>query len=177
MKKVVVSEYVSLDGVMEEPAWTAPYWNNEIAKFKSEEFFASDALLLGRVTYEGFAAAWPSMKDEDGFADRMNRCPKFVASRTLEQTVWNANLLPSGIFSEISRLKQEMNLLVYGSGELVRTLIEHDLVDEYRILVYPVVLGSGKRLFKEESAVNLKLVDTQTFSSGVVALTYQPDRK
>jgi dihydrofolate reductase len=179
MRKVVVTEYVTLDGVMEEPAWTGPYWNDEIAKFKFDELFASDALLLGRVTYQGFAKAWPSMTDEQGFADRMNSLPKYVASRTLEAAEWNASLIKDAVADEVVRLKQQpgQNLLVYGSGDLVQTLMQHDLVDEYRILVYPVVLGSGKRLFKDGSTATLKLVDTKTFSSGVVALTYEPAQR
>jgi dihydrofolate reductase len=176
MRKVIVSEYVSLDGVMEEPAWTTPYWNDEIAKFKFDELFASDALLLGRVTYHGFAKAWPSMTDEEGFADRMNNLPKYVASRTLQEAEWNATLIKGNIADEVSELKQQpgQNLLVYGSGEFVHTLMQHNLIDELRLLVYPVVLGSGKRIFKEGSNSTLKLVETKSFSSGVVLLSCQP---
>ena len=179
MRKVIVSEYVSLDGVMEEPGWTMPYWNDEIAKFKFDELFASDALLLGRVTYQGFVKAWPSMTDEEGFADRMNSLPKYVASRTLEEAEWNATLIKDNIADEVSKLKQRsgQKLLVYGSGDFVHTLMQHDLIDELRLLVYPVVLGKGKRLFKDESNKKLKLVETKAFSSGVVLLSYQPDRK
>ena len=164
---------------MEEPSWTMPYWNDEIAKFKFDELFASDALLLGRMTYQGFAKAWPSMTDEAGFADRMNSLPKFVASRTLDEAEWNARLIKENIEEEVSRLKQEpgQDILIYGSGELARTLIEQDLIDEYRLLIYPVALGSGKRLFIDGTNTTLKLADTKTFSSGVVALIYKPDRK
>lgn len=179
MRRVVVTEYLSLDGVIENPAWTAPYWNDEIAKFKYDELFGSDALLLGRVTYQGFAQAWPSMKkDEQGFADRMNSLPKFVATRTLTTPEWNASFIQGDVAAEVARLKQQpgQDLLVYGSGQFVQTLIQHDLVDQYHLLVYPVVLGSGKRLFNVERQTNLQLVGAQTFSSGVVALTYQPDR-
>ena len=174
MRNVVATEYITLDGVIEEPAWTAPYWNDEIAAFKFDELFASDALLLGRVTYEGFAKAWPSMTDEQGFADRMNSMPKHVASTTLEAAEWNASLIKTDVAEEVSRLKQQpgQNLLIYGSGQLVQTLMQHNLIDEYRLLVYPVVLGSGKRLFKDGIAANLKLAETKTFSSGVVALIY-----
>lgn len=179
MRKVIVSEYVSLDGVMEEPGWTMPYWNDEIAKFKFDELFASDALLLGRVTYQGFVRAWPSMTDEEGFADRMNSLPKYVASKTLEEAEWNATLIKDNIAEEVARLKQQpgQDLLIYGSGDFVQTLMQHDLIDELRLLVYPVVLGKGKRLFKDESNKKLKLVETKAFSSGVVLLSYQPDRK
>jgi dihydrofolate reductase len=178
MRKVVVTEFLSLDGIMEEPAWTRPYWNDEIAKFKADEMLASDALLLGRVTYQGFAAAWPESKDEG--ADRMNNLPKHVASTTLDQVEWNnSRLIKANIVEEVTKLKQQagQDILVYGSATLVQTLIQHDLVDRYRLLVYPVVLGKGKRLFKEGTAVTLKLVGTQSFSSGVAALIYEPDRK
>ena len=179
MRKVIVTEYVSLDGVMEEPAWTAPYWNDEIAKLKYDELFASDVLLLGRVTYQGFAASWPTM-DEGEFGDRMNSLPKYVVSTTLEKAEWNnSRLIEVNVAEEVSKLKQQpgQNILIYGSGELVHTLMHHDLIDEYRLLVYPIVLGSGKRLFKDGSKATLKLVDTKPFSSGVVAHIYQPDRK
>lgn len=174
MRKVVVTEFVSLDGVMEEPAWTAPYWNDEIAEFKGEESAACDALLLGRITYEGFAKAWPSSTDPG--AEQMNSLPKHVASRTLKTTEWNATLLPGDVVEEVTKLKQQpgKNLLVYGSGQLVQTLIQHNLVDEYRLLVYPVVLGKGQRLFNDGDTASLKLVRTQAFSSGVVALVYEP---
>ena len=164
---------------MENPSWTGHYWNDEIAKFKLDELFESDALLLGRVTYEGFAKAWPSMTDEQGFADRMNSLPKYVASRTLEATEWNASLIKGDVADEVGRLKQQpgQNLLVYGSGDLVQTLMQHGLVDEYRLLVYPVVRGRGKRLFKDGNAATLRLMDTKMFSSGVVALTYEPTQQ
>lgn len=176
MRKIIVSEYLSLDGVMENPAWTVPYWNDEIAQFKSEEFFASDALLLGRITYEAFAVAWPGRTDEDGFADRINSMPKFVASNTVAEMTWNASPLNGNVVEAIGALKEQagQNLLVYGSGELVDTLIRHGLVDEYRLLVYPVVLGTGKRLFKANRVATLKLVETKPFSSGVIAQIYHP---
>jgi dihydrofolate reductase len=180
MRKIVVAEFLSLDGVMEEPAWTTPYWNDEIARFKYDELFASDAHLLGRVTYQGFAAAWPSRKDEQGFADRMNNLPKYVVSTTLDKVEWNnSHLIKENVAEAVSLLKQQpgKDILVAGSATLVRTLIEHDLVDEYHLLVYPVVIGSGKRLFQEGIKATLKLVDTKAFRSGVVAHIYQPDRK
>jgi dihydrofolate reductase len=180
MRKIVVAEFLSLDGVMEEPAWTFPYWNDEIAKFKYDELFASDAHLLGRVTYQGFAAAWPSRTDEAGFADRMNGLPKYVVSTTLEKAEWNnSTIIKENVADEISKLKQQsgQDILVAGSATLVNTLMEHNLIDEYHLLVYPVVLGSGKRLFKDGSKTNLKLVETKSFSSGVVALIYHPDKK
>ena len=180
MRKLIVTEFLTLDGVMEEPAWTAPYWNDEIAKFKFDELFGSDTLLLGRVTYQGFAAAWPSRTDEQGFADRMNSLPKFVVSTNLQKVEWNnSRLIKENIPEEVSRLKQQpgQNILIYGSGDLVQTLMQSDLIDEYWLLVYPIVLGSGKRLFQDGSKTTLSLKETKTFSSGVVVLCYQPDRK
>lgn len=189
MRKVIVSEFVTLDGVMEDPggaektahgAWTWPYWSDEIGKFKFEELFASDALLLGRVTYQGFAAAWPSAMDEQGFADRMNSLPKFVVSMTLTSVEWNnSSLIKEHVAEEIAKLKQQpgQDILIAGSAELVQALMRHGLIDEYRLLVYPVVLGSGKRLFAEGSAATLKLVETRSFDSGVALLRYQPAEK
>jgi dihydrofolate reductase len=163
---------------MEAPAWTAPYWNDEIAQFKGEETSASDALLLGRVTYQGFAAAWPESEDEG--AAYFNSVRKYVVSTTLDRVEWNnSTLIKDNIVEEIARLKQQdgQNITVHGSATLVQTLMQHDLVDRYRLLVYPVVVGKGKRLFQEETPAALKLVATQSFSSGVVALIYEPERK
>ena len=190
MRKVVVSEYVTLDGVMEDPGgaektkhggWSFQFWSEEAAKFKFDELFASDALLLGRVTYQGFAAAWPTVTDEAGFADRMNGLPKYVVSTTLEEVTWNnSRLIKGNVAEEVTRLKQQsgQDILVGGSGELVQTLMQHDLVDEYRLMVHPVVVGGGKRLFRDGSDMRvLRLVETKAFSSGVVILSYEPARK
>jgi dihydrofolate reductase len=189
MRKVVVTEFVSLDGVMEDPggseksvhgAWTFLFWNEEIGKFKYDELMASDAQLLGRVTYQGFAEAWPSRTDEAGFADRMNSVPKYVVSTTLKKADWNnSHIIKANVAEEVSKIKQQLgqDILVAGSATLVQTLIKHDLVDEYRLLVYPIVLGSGKRLFGEGSKTTLKLVESKPLGSGVMALVYQPDRK
>jgi dihydrofolate reductase len=179
MRKIVVTEFMSLDGVMEEPRWSFKYWNDEIAKFKGEESSASDALLLGRVTYQGFAAAWPQSKDEG--ADYFNSVRKHVVSETLEEPLeWNnSTLIKDNIVEEITKLKQQdgKDIAVHGSATLVQTLMQHDLVDRYRLLVYPVVVGKGKRLFNEGIPATLKLLESQSFSSGVVALVYEPDRK
>jgi dihydrofolate reductase len=177
MRKVVVTEFVSLDGVMEEPRWTFKYWNDEIAKFKGEESSASDALLLGRVTYQGFAAAWSGSKAEG--ADYFNSVRKYVVSTTLDKVEWNnSTLIKDNIVEEITKLKEQdgQDIAVHGSATLVQTLMQHDLVDRYRLLVYPVVVGKGKRLFKEGTTATLKLLESQSFSSGVVALVYEPDR-
>jgi dihydrofolate reductase len=185
MRKVMVSEFVSLDGVIEDPGggesfehggWTRSYWGDDIARFKLEELLASDALLLGRKTYQGFAAAWPSMRDEEGFADRMNSLPKYVVSNTLKELGWNNSKLITGDIAEgVAQLKGQTggNILLSGSATLAQTLAEAGLVDEYRLLVYPVVLGSGKRLFAPGGDAKLKLTDVRPFASGVAALVYE----
>lgn len=168
---------MSLDGVVESPEkWSFAYWNEEVGKFKHEETFASDALLLGRVTYEGFAAAWPSRKDPEGFADRFNSMPKHVASRTLKKLEWNnSHLIKGDLAAEVSRLKQRpgQDIVIHGSPGLIRSLMPHDIIDEYRLLVYPLILGNGKRLFDVTSQEHLKLVESKTFDTGVVKLVYR----
>jgi len=181
MRKIIVTEFVTLDGVTEEPQkWSFPFWNDDIGKFKFEKHFASDALLLGRITNEGFAAAWPSRTDEQGYADRMNSLPKYVVSTTLEKAEWNNSIIiQENVAEEVSKLKQQpgQDIVIHGSGTLIHTRMQHDLIDEYRLLVYPIVLGSGKRLFQEGSDAKLNLVETKAVGSGVVLLRYQPDRK
>jgi len=151
---IIVSEFITLDGVIEGLEWSMPFINEEIGKFKKDDLFASDTLLMGRVTYEIHAAAWPSEKDEEGPADRMNSIPKYVASSTLKQVEWNnARLIRRNIPEEIKKLKREnkRNILIDGGSDLPNLLMQHNLIDEYRLLVFPVVLGKGKRLFREES--------------------------
>ncbi len=182
MRKVVVSEFVSLDGVMEDPMWTFQFESDDRNQFKFEELAAADVLLLGRVTYEGFAAAWPQMEEQTGeYGAWMNGYPKHVASTTLEGPLeWNNSTLIEGdVAEEMSQLKQQSgkDILVFGSATLVNTLIQHDLVDEYRIMIFPIVVGTGRKLFKEGAENKaLKLVDTKTFPAGVVVLTYEPQR-
>jgi dihydrofolate reductase len=180
MRKVIISEFLTLDGVMEAPQWTFQFGSEEQEKFKFDELFACDALLLGRVTYEGFAAAWPNMQGTGAYGERMNSIPKYVVSTTLQELEWNASLLKGQLAEEVSKLKQQpgQDILVFGSGDLVHQLIQQDLIDEYRLMIFPVVVGSGKRLFREGSAKKvLKLIETKTFRSGVIVLTYQPERK
>ena len=179
MRKIVVSEFVSLDGVMEDPRWTFQFPSEDRDKFKFDELAASDALLLGRVTYEGFAAAWPRMEEQTGeYGAWMNGYPKYVVSTTLEEAGWNnSTIINENVAEEISNLKQQpgKDILVFGSGQLVNTLMEHDLVDEYRLMVFPVVVGGGKRLFEGASDKKaLKLMETKTFASGAVVLSYGP---
>jgi dihydrofolate reductase len=171
--------FVSLDGVVESPEkWSFPFWGDETQKFKLDELHATDALLLGRVTYEGFAAAWPGRKDPDGFADRFNSMPKYVASRTLKKLEWNnSHLIKGDLAAEVSKLKQQtgQDIVIHGSPGLIRSLLPHDLIDEFRLLVYPLVLGRGKRLFDEGSQAKLKLAESEAFSKGVVKLVYRCD--
>jgi dihydrofolate reductase len=182
MRKVVVSAYVTLDGVFENPAWSAPYWSDEAQEFARKQLWASDALLLGRTTYEEFAASWPTdawIEREGEFAERMNSYPKYVASTSLEEPLeWsNSSLLKGDMAEEVGKLKQDsgQDLLMYSSVELMHTLIQHGLIDEYRIWVHPVILGSGRRLFKDGvNKTELKLVETTTLPNGVVVLDYQP---
>jgi dihydrofolate reductase len=191
MGKVVVSEFVSLDGVMEDPGGAEEFEHGgwvfrfdrgpEGDKFKLDEVMDADALLLGRVTYEGFAEAWPSRTDEAGFADKMNNMPKFVVSTTLDEAEWNnSTLIRDNVADEVSRLREQPggNLLIAGSRQLVHTLIRHDLVDEYRLMVFPIVLGSGKRLFPEGTdTTTLRLLDSKSVGSGVLVLTYERAEK
>lgn len=190
MRKIVVSEFVTLDGVMQEPGpggefehggWQLPFFDDEgVATNSRERLFTSDALLLGRVTYQLFAASWPSITDEVGFADRMNSLPKFVASTTLEEPLeWNATLIHGDVGDEVAKLKEQdgQDILVYGSGKLVDELRKRNLVDEYELWVHPVVLGSGIRLFTDGTGpVNLDLVDTKTTGMGIAILTYEAVR-
>jgi len=184
--RIVVTEFVSLDGVMEDPGGAESFkyggWTFEINrgdegdKFKLDEALSSEALLLGRVTYEGFAAAWPSREGE--FADRFNTMPKYVVSSTLEEPEWNNSIVLKGdVAEEVVKLKQEQDgdIYVHGSARLVQTLVDHDLVDELRLMVFPVVLGSGKRLFGETSDKKpLRLVDSKVVGDGVAILIYEP---
>ena len=153
MRKIIAAEYLSLDGVMADPAWTTAYWNDELATAQSELFYTCDELLLGRVTYEGFAAAWPKMGGDGGFGDRMNAMPKHVVTTTLSEPTWNARFITTDVVAAIARLKELPgdDLLVYGSATLLDTLRQHDLVDVYRLMVCPLVLGSGRKLFREGS--------------------------
>ena len=186
MGKIVAAEYLTLDGVVEDPGptgefedrgWTIPYWNDELAEYQSELLFASDALLLGRVTYEEFVASWPS-RSGDPFTDRINGMAKFVASTTLEEPLeWNATLLKGDLADEVRKLKQQpgCDLLIYGSGELVHTLRQHDLIDVYRLMLYPLALSRGGGLFRERGdRTTLTLTEAKTTATGVVVLTYEP---
>ena len=181
-RRIVVTEYVTLDGLMEEPGkWSFPFWSDEAAKFKYEELYASEMMLLGRVTYEGFAKAWPTMTDTGDFGDRMNTMPKYVVSTTLETAEWqNSRIIKENVAEEIAALKQQpgMDILVAGSGQLLRTLMAHDLVDEYRLMLHPIVLGAGKRLFQDGiDTTVLRQTGTRQLGNGVTVLYYAPVRQ
>jgi len=186
--RIIVTEFVSVDGVMEDPGgaesfrhggWSFQFDRGEEGnRFKLDEALSSAALLLGRVTYEGFAAAWPSREGE--FADKFNTMPKYVVSSTLERPEWsNSTVLKGDVAEEVAKLRQEQDgdIVVHGSAQLVQALIEQDLVDELRLMVFPVVLGAGKRVFGETSDKKaLRLVDSKVVGDGVAILVYEPAR-
>ncbi len=180
MRKVVAVELVSVDGVMESPEeWAFSYSNDEMEEANAAGMAASDAMLLGRVTYEGFAAFWPNQPSGTPMVDYINSVPKFVVSRTLQEPLeWNNSTLIKGEVAEgVAELKQKpgKDILVFGSADLVSTLMRNDLVDEYRLMVFPIIVGSGKRLFRGGiDTTALELAGTETFGSGVVVLTYRP---
>jgi dihydrofolate reductase len=185
MGRIVVTEFISLDGVMEDPGGAEDFkyggWTFEIErgeegdKFKLDEALDADALLLGRKTYEGFAAAWPSREGE--FADKFNNMPKYVVSSTLKDPEWtNSTVLDGDLAEEVAKLRQDVDgdIVVHGSAQLVQALVDHGLVDELRLMVFPVVLGAGKRLFGETSDKRrLRLSDSKTVGDGVQILTYE----
>jgi len=191
MGKIVISENVSLDGVIEDPAGSEGFarggWvgrvgdggRDEAAKILLEEALRAEALLLGRHSYEFFAGRWPSRSGE--LADRLNSLPKYVVSATLEYPHWsNSKVLKGDVVNEVSKLKQELDgeILVYASFQLVHTLLEHDLVDELRLMVYPVVLGAGERLFGEtRDKIPMRLLDARTVGDDLALLTYEPIRE
>jgi dihydrofolate reductase len=188
MGKIVVTEFISLDGVIEDPGGSEDYrhggWTFEIDrgeegdKFKLDELVEAEAQLLGRVTYEGFAAAWPAMEDGAGFAEKMNSMPKYVVSSTLREASWeNTTILSGELADEVARLHREIDgvILVAGSAQLVQGLLEHGLVDELRLMVFPVLLGEGKRLFGDvNEKKSLRLTDSRTLGDGIALLTYEP---
>ncbi|MGN6258771.1 MAG: dihydrofolate reductase family protein [Solirubrobacterales bacterium] len=187
MGRIVVTEFISLDGVIEDPGGAEDYrhggWTFEIErgeegdKFKLEELQEAEAQLLGRVTYEGFAAAWPTIEDEAGFAEKMNEMPKYVVSSTLDRADWqNTSILSGDPAQSVATLEREVDgvILVAGSATLVQSLIENDLVDELRLMVFPVLLGEGKRLFPEgEAKHRLKLIEAKTVGDGISLLRYE----
>ncbi len=192
MRMLRVIEFLSLDGVIQAPGatdedteggfqhggWQRPYFDDVLGATAAEGMAETDAYLFGRKTYEKMAAYWPTAPEDDPYGRHMNSTPKYVASRTLQDVEWqNSTLITGDVAEEVARLKQQpgKNIAVLGSGDLVQTLLEHDLVDEFFLAVYPLVLGSGKRLFREyDQARKLRLVDSKPTSTGGVILTYRP---
>jgi dihydrofolate reductase len=188
MRNLIVTEFLSIDGVFQAPGpdgsgfkyegWTFPYANDEFMEFKSEELKASDTLLLGRVTYDGFAKAWPQHSG-DWFSDKFNAMPKYVVSKTLKKADWNnSHIISENVVEEVKKLKEGSggDIAVHGSGELARFLMKHNLVDQFNLLVYPVILGTGKRLFADAEKKDLKFIKVTPFKTGVVLLKYQPNK-
>lgn len=188
MGKLVVSEFVSVDGVMEDPGglegsalggWAFRFNRGpEGDKFKLDELTTADVLLLGRRTYEGFAAAWPGRTDDQGFAEKINRMPKYVVTQTLDKLEWNnSHVLAGDVVQDVKQLKERVSgeILVNGSCTLVHTLVENGLVDEVRLMVYPIVLGSGLRLFADSThAWPFRLIDSRPVGDGVLIVRYEP---
>lgn len=194
MRKLIVSEFVSLDGVMQAPGgvdedtdggfahggWTWPYWHDDIGTLFMESMADADTFLLGRKTWQTHGEAFEPMAEGDPFGDIMKRMRKYVVSTTLESAdLWrNSTIIRNNVVEEVRKLKAAPGKNIYtdGSSVLVHTLAQHDLVDEYRFLVYPLVLGSGKHIFPADLRINLKLIETKPFPSGVVLMRYEPDR-
>jgi dihydrofolate reductase len=192
MRMLRVIEFLSLDGVMQGPGspeedteggfrhggWQPPYFDEVLGASAAEGMAATDGYLFGRKTYEKMAAYWPTAPDDDPYAQHLNSTPKFVASRTLQDVEWeNSTLIEGDVVQEVAKLKEQpgKNIAVLGSGDLVQTLMQHDLVDEFFLAVFPIVLGSGKRLFRDADEVRrLSLVDSKTTGTGGLILTYRP---
>ncbi|MDN5274619.1 MAG: bifunctional deaminase-reductase domain protein [Candidatus Saccharibacteria bacterium] len=179
MRKLIVSEFITLDGIMEAPEkWAFDFQDDVTGEFKKGELFESDVLLVGHATYEVFANSWPS-RDGD-FADRMNSLSKYVVITSDEELMWNnSHAIKENIVAEVAKLKEQLgkDILVVGSGILVKTLLDNNLVDELRLFVCPIVLGEGKRLFKDNDIAKFTLVSAKPFDTGAVVLTYSPVKK
>lgn len=177
--RLVATEYVSLDGIFDEPGqWSGPWFNEEAMKFKADELDHADAQLLGRKTYEGFARAWPTMEGTGDFGVKMNTMPKYVVTSTLTTLDWPGSVAVKGdVAAGVRKLKEKPgdDLLLAGSGMLFNYLLGEDLIDLYRLMVHPVVIGHGNRLFRDSAAVRkLRLVDTKRFATGIVILEFEP---
>jgi dihydrofolate reductase len=176
MRKLIESTFVTLDGVISDPhKWSGPYWDDEHTNYAAGLMTDAEALVLGRVTYEGFAEAWPTMSG-DWYTDKMNAMPKYVASNTLTEAKWNATIIEGDAAEAVAKLKAQEggHLLKYGTGEFSKTLLEHKLVDEYHFWVFPTIAGSGTRLLDGLGLTHLKLLDTTTFNSGIVVFKLAP---
>jgi dihydrofolate reductase len=173
MGRIVAVEYLTLDGVFENPSWTQPYFDEAVAAFQGEAMQSADALLLGRVTYDGMSRAWPAMGDDPATGgDIMNSIGKYVPTSTLTEPTWNATFLTGDVVAAVTNLRAgDENLVLYGSGQLSETLRAAGLIDEYRLLVCPVVLGEGRKLFTAAAPSNFTVTDSRTAPSGTVLLT------
>ncbi|MFC9994328.1 dihydrofolate reductase family protein [Nocardia sp. NPDC127526] len=177
MSRIVVLMDMSVDGVVENPSWTAPFWNDDHARYQLGHLMASRALLLGRVTYQALPRMWHARNESEAFTNRLDRIPKYVVSRTLDRPGWNTIALDGEFTAQITKLKSEpgQDLLAYGGITLVNQLIAHNLVDELHLCIHPAVVGSGRRLFHTGiSPTTWHLSTTQTFGSGAVVLAYRP---
>ena len=177
--RLVATEYLSLDGVFEEPGrWSSQWFDEEAGQFKFDELRASDALLMGRRTYQGFASAWPAMEGTGEFGEKMNSMPKYVVSSTLEKVEWSGSkLIRANVAEEVAKLKKQSggDLLLSGSGMLFNDMMRENLIDLYRLMIHPVVLGTGARLFTEDSTKRaLELTEVKRFASGIVVLEFIP---
>jgi dihydrofolate reductase len=176
MGKITAVSYVTLDGVFEEPGWSGPYFNDELGDWQGENLREADVMLLGRRTYEGFKEAWPKMAEATGwFGEKMNAMPKRVATTTLTEPEWNATFITGDLADEARELRAgSQSVLINGSATVINELTKHNLIDEYRIMVFPVVLGSGRKLWDEGTTVALTLTNSFVTKSGVAVLTYGP---
>jgi len=187
MRKIIVSTYATLDGVIQPLDWSFSFTGEERGSYARDLLFEADALLMGRETYEIFAAVWPTRSaaddgpGEEGLTDRINTMPKYVASTTLQEPLaWNSTLIKGDLVTAVAKLKAQpgKNILIYGAGPVAHTLIQNGLLDEVRVWLYPVVRGSGVRLFGDAQGVPvLKLLDARVFDAGVVILTYEPTNR
>jgi len=176
MRKLVVTEFMTLDGSIGAPMWSFPYWGDDISNFKAEETESSSTLLLGRVTYEGFAQAWPAQADAPGGA-YFNGVEKVVVTSTLDNLEWNnSRKLEGDVIEGVKALKagEDDNITIHGSGTLARSLIKAGLVDSIRVIIYPLTVGEGPRLFEDGMAGKYRLVEARPFASGAVGLIYEP---
>jgi dihydrofolate reductase len=179
VRKLIVTEFISIDGVVGEPhEWHFPFWSDEMGAYKQKEVFSHDGLVLGRNTYDGFAAAWPAYEDEDGFADRMNGMPKYVVSTTLTDPAWNnTSVIQGDVVAALNDLKAQegQDLMIAGSVSLINSLVERGVIDEYRLMVHPVVVGKGLRMWQDrETPASFGLASVEHLPNGVMVVTYVP---